>query len=354
MKLGRFIIDTHVHAQRHAAGPELRKAGQRNSDKIEYRDLAKLMPHLTPYDNSARLLYDMACYDVDMCILCSALGMNNEMNVDLVEKYPEKFVALCWAKETTDKAVAGEIEWTMEAACEELDRLLSTGKFVGIGEGMPSRSQEVNSANGGVRNKTYSHTQRMDELRLVMELGRKHQVPVRVHTGSPMGYPITYTFWPENWHPYWVHDLAAEYPDVPIIFDHGGVQGGYSEQLFNECLQVAANHENVYLETGLYWTDLYYKALMNPNVGAQKLIWGTDWGASIPTQTHIGASPQTYGMQVRKDGVVTHQVDVMGWSLKQLSRLDISQDDLNLILGGNALRIYKIKFPLSRMFKPAQ
>ena len=47
-------------------------------------------------------------------------------------------------------------------------------------------------------------------------------------------------------------------------------------------------------------------------------------------------------MQVRKEGIVTHQVDVMGWSLKQVARLDISQDDLNLILGGNAMRIYSI------------
>ena len=56
-------------------------------------------------------------------------------------------------------------------------------------------------------------------------------------------------------------------------------------------------------------------------------------------------------MQVNKEGIVRHQVDVMGWSLRQVSRLDISQDDLNLILGGNALRIYKIEFPLTRMFK---
>ena len=56
-------------------------------------------------------------------------------------------------------------------------------------------------------------------------------------------------------------------------------------------------------------------------------------------------------MQVRKDGIVTHQVDVMGWSLKQVARLNISQDDLNLILGGNAMRIYNIEFPLTRMFR---
>jgi predicted TIM-barrel fold metal-dependent hydrolase len=44
----------------------------------------------------------------------------------------------------------------------------------------------------------------------------------------------------------------------------------------------------------------------------------------------------------------------MGWSLKQVIRLDISQDDLNLILGGNALRVYKIDFPITRMFKTVE
>ena len=59
-------------------------------------------------------------------------------------------------------------------------------------------------------------------------------------------------------------------------------------------------------------------------------------------------------MQLIKQGLVTYQVDLMRWSLRQLDRLDISQDDLNLILAGNAIRVYKLKFPLTRMFKPVQ
>lgn len=80
-------------------------------------------------------------------------------------------------------------------------------------------------------------------------------------------------------------------------------------------------------------------------------MWGTDWGASIPIQTQLGSKPQTFAAQVHKSGIVPYQVDIMGWSLKQVSRLDISQDDMNLILAGNAIRVYKLDFPLTRMFK---
>ena len=194
---------------------------------------------------------------------------------------------------------------------------MSTGRFVGIGEGMPSPPHHVTK-----NQRTYNQSERMDELRKVMDLAQKHEVPVRVHTGSPMGYTISHTFWPENFNPNWIRDLAAEYPNVPIIFDHGGMQGGRGERLVDDCIQVAANYENVYLETGLYWTELYYKALRDPNVGAEKLMWGTDWGASIPVQTQIDQKPQTFAAQVHKHGIVPHQVDVMGWSLKQVGRLD--------------------------------
>jgi predicted TIM-barrel fold metal-dependent hydrolase len=55
--------------------------------------------------------------------------------------------------------------------------------------------------------------------------------------------------------------------------------------------------------------------------------------------------------QSRKDGVPAHMPDIQGWSLRQLDKLDIPQDDLNLILGGNAVRLFKLKVPHTRMFK---
>ena len=85
MKLGRFIVDTHVHAQRFAAGPEFSKQ-KLDTASARYNDLAKVMRLLTPYDNSPRLLHDMDCYDVDMCVLLPAFGMTNELNLEIVEQ----------------------------------------------------------------------------------------------------------------------------------------------------------------------------------------------------------------------------------------------------------------------------
>jgi hypothetical protein len=110
-----------------------------SSKRPRYTELGKILREVKPYDNSARLLYDMETYSVDMCVIRPAMtfGMNNELNVELVKKHPDKFAALCTPRTTFEKAMRGEIEWTIEEACAELDGLLSTGNFVGIGEGMP-------------------------------------------------------------------------------------------------------------------------------------------------------------------------------------------------------------------------
>ena len=342
MKLGRFIVDSHVHAQRFAAGPEFTKQ-QVDPARARYNDLAKVMRLLTPYDNSPRLLYDMACYDVDMCVLLPAFGMTNELNLEIVDKHPGTFVAVCSAVQTQRKAVRGEEPWSAEAAAREIDELLATGRFVGIGEGMPTDN---------ARTRAIDLAERLDQMRPVMEVARKHETVVRIHTGVVMGYPLTHNFWPESLHPIWTTDVATEFPDVPIILDHGGLQGWWSERLVEEAMNVAAAHDNVYLETGLWWTDLYTKALLDPNIGAEKLLWGCDWGASIPFHAQYGNHPPAYAVQLRKQPLVRHQVDVWGWSLKQLLRLDIVQDDLNLILGGNAARLFGLPVPHTRLFRP--
>lgn len=345
MKLGRFIVDTHVHSQRHAAGKALKGSK-------EYSDLGRVMGQVQAYDNSARLLYDMECYGVDMCIVQPAgvFGMTNEINVEQVKKYPDKFACNCFPNRTRHMAIAGEIEGTIDEVCQELDELLNTGNYVGIGEGVELAGW------GRQRRGTPSlpdDNTLIGNMMRVLEICRKYKVPYRYHTGTPGGYSVPYQGARGTYDPLWAHTLAIAFPDVPIILEHGGIEGGWWEEFYEKCLHVAASQKNIYLETGRYWTELYYKALKDPNVGPEKLIWGTDWGASLPLYTNLDGYPRVYTRQLLKEGIAPHQVDIWGWSLKQLARLDIAQDDLNLILGGNAVRLYNLRTPggLTRMFK---
>lgn len=351
MKAGRFVVDTHVHAQRFAAGKDTKPKSESTENKNSWNRLSEAMYSLVPYDNSPRLLYDMETYRVDMAVLVPAFGMTNEMNLKLIEEHPDKFVAVCRVESYISRVRNGQEEWSIEGVCKELDQLLSTGKFVGIGEQLPYMPYPYDPY------KPMSRETAICNMLAIMEIARKHNVVVRYHTGTPMGYGVGYSsgnLGPANFNPLWAHDLAAAFPDVPLILEHGGVQGWWSEKLLEDCLHVAASHDNVYLETGLWWTELYEKAIMDPNIGPEKLLWGTDWGASIPIHTQLGHYPPSYAVQTRKKGTIKHQVDFWGWSLREITRLRISQDDLNLMLGGNASHLFKLPVPHNRLFRPRE
>lgn len=340
----RFIIDTHVHAQRHAA--KFKERGVRP----DFVTLSKEMRAIETYDNSPRLLYDMERYGVDMAVLQPAFGMTNELNTEIVDKNPNKFIAMCLPQQTMKRAVKGEAEWTAEAAAEELDGLLSTGMYRGgIGEGFPRNPAPA---------KMLSWPERLAEIRLFMDVARKYKVPVSYHTGAVTGYSggSNRRFAaPETLDPLLAFDIAADYTDVPIIMAHGGMQAWWSEKFMDDTFQVAATFDNIYLETGLYWAELYEKPLADPNIGSKKMLWGTDWGAALVVYSQANRYPGSYADQIRPWGPPDHQPDIFGWSLRQVdkmaNKLELGQDDLNLILGGNAVRLFGIPMPHTRLFK---
>ncbi|MQA84463.1 MAG: amidohydrolase family protein [Streptosporangiales bacterium] len=349
MKAGRFVIDTHVHAQRFAAGGAVREALSKAATGGErWETLSHVMGGLTPYDNSARLIYDMECYGVDMGVLLPAFGMTNELNLQLVEKYPDRFVAVCSVDEYAKRVAAGEEEWSIEGVCQELDRLLGTGKFVGIGEVAPYMPMPSS------RKKPIGRVEAIDNLLAICEVADKYDVTLGFHTGCPMGYDAAYStggLGPMTYNPLWAQDLASAFPNLKIILVHGGIQAWWSEKIYEDCLLVAGSRDNVYLETGLWWRELYAKAVQDPNIGPEKLIWGTDWGASMQFHTQLDSYPPSYAVQLRKQGPPSYQIDYWGWSLREITGVRMAQDDLNLILGGNACRIFRIEPPHNRLFR---
>ena len=343
-----FTVDTHVHAQRHAFG--FKKKGI-NPD---YAKLSGGMAQADAYDNSPRLLYHMDRYKIDVCVIQPAFGMTNDINAQIVEDHPERFIAMVRDVKTQHKSLRTGEQWNIKEAAKEIDDLLSTGNFKGgIGESIP-HSRVPNR-------KRLSWDERLEEICVFMELAKKYNVPVSYHTGFPSGYGADldrgraqgHFETVDNANPLLCHEVAALYPDVKIILAHGGIEGsGYDMQYYEWCLNVAASHHNVWVECGQWWAELYKKPLLNPNIGCEKLLFGTDWGASCTPQSWMpGCVPETYCNQDIKMGPPAHQVDVWGWALRELGRLNIPQDDLNLILGGNAVRLFDIKTPFTRLFK---
>lgn len=355
MKLGRFIVETHCHGQRHAA----RVQGEEDFD---YGDLAEKMVTAVPpkeadedddviiYDNSERVLRDMETYGVDMCVLLPGVfGFTNEINQQIMEENPGKFVAAAYPVQTMKAAQRGEADWTIDAACEEVDEWLSEDGFRMIGEGIPYDPTV---------DEPMDWSERKDEVRRFFDVAAKHDVPVRWHTGYVSGYGSTLDMFqnlPDWDDPTLAMQLKAEYPDVPIVFDHGGMQATWREHHVDQCCQVAASFDDVYLEIGLYWKDLLKKPLNDPNIGIDQILWGTDWGASMPQVSQPGEDPPMYWDQVVDRGLPAHQVDYWGGSLHQLLKYsletDIPQDELNLILGGNAVRLFDLDVPDDRMFQ---
>ena len=319
---GIFAIDTQAYVQRPIDhGPEV-------------------------VDLSETVLYHMDRYGVDMAVIKVSVGYSNEFNADMVKKHPGRFIALCNDSQTQAKAQKGEIKWNIKDAAAEIDKYLSTGLYKGIGEGM-ARDRTP-------RKKLVSWDERLDQICEVMELARKYKVPVNIHVGLPIGLMSidlarsrAHDEVCDNGNPLLTHEVASMYPDVPIIMSHGGVElSGYFLQDYERALNVCASHKNVFLETGQWWAELYDKPLRDPNIGAKKLVWGCAFGEPLTQQWMPDQIPQTYNcMNIYEERPYQHQPDIYGWSLRELGRLNIPQDDLNLIMGGNAAWVYNIDVP---------
>lgn len=353
MRLGRYIVETHCHAQRHAA--RVQETGD-----ATYEDLADTMKAAVPadeaseddpaivYDNSDRVLRDMDAYDVDMCVLLSGFGMENSINQQIIEENPDKFVAAAAPVQTKKKALRGEEEWSWDAACEELDYWLNQDGFVLTGEGIrgdPTRTEPI------------EWSERKKHIRKVFDVAAGHGVPVGWHTGYASGYGGNHLFnlFPDWEDPTLASQLKAEYPEVPIIFHHGGMQAGWRESYVDDVCQVAGTFDDVYLEIGLYWKELMKKPMNDPNIGIDQLLWGNDWGASMVQHSQPNEYPPTYWEQLSDRGLPAHMPDYWGASFRQMLKYametDLPQDKLNLIMGGNALRLLDLEIPDHRMFE---
>lgn len=140
--------------------------------------------------------------------------------------------------------------------------------------------------------------------------------------------------------PAFIDDIATEYPDVPLIIGHTGVQSFFYYGTYADmALTVAARHRNVYLETSSTPYDVLKKAVEDPAIGSQKLIFGSDSPAFYHYYTGSdGEKYSTYGCT----GPGKYMPDHYKYDLDNIERLPISESEKIMIKGGTIAELFKL------------
>jgi len=276
-----------------------------------------------PFDNSRALLADMDRLGIDKACILAAFAMRNEMILEQVRKFPDRLLGFCGFVETARSEWLGEEDFDPDRAAEEVDFWLSNG-FTGVGEllGMlPDKKRRLSID---------------DNLRLlwpILEVCRRHSAPVLFHTGC-IAYPDTCRLRAVD--PILIDDIATDFADIPLIVGHAGVQTGWYESFPEHALMVAARHPNVYLELSQCQQSQIERALHDPNIGPDRLLFGSDWGASISYRYFgkdkvFAATPPTEPP--------TELPLHMDWNLRQVMAIEMPEEDRAKILGENMARI---------------
>ena len=339
MKIGRFVVDGHIHCG---------KKDVTNKDS----KVAGFNQEVESCDNSDEALYDMGVYDIDMGILLPSFnGTHSTEYANICKKHPDRFRTCAEETELRLDAMHGKRKWNIDDAIKELEGYF-TGPdkeyFVGIGEFCPGSL-------GCVRDMP-SKKQRFEEWCATAEFCIAFDIPCYAHEFSSFNLEEPLTM---------LACLCSKYPEFKLIIAHGG---GSKAVDIEKTVEMASRFENVYLETG-YWKAEYYEfALRSEDLGAAKLIWGGgDTGSHLwYPQINPGAvlTETNRVLHNRNNWIWTgsrevhYQPNYYGWTTHQIYKLlDMNmctQDEIDLIVGGNACRLYKLPVPEAVTFMSAR
>jgi hypothetical protein len=112
---------------------------------------------------------------------------------------------------------------------------------------------------------------------------------------------------------------------------------------------------NIYLETETWPAEYFRIAMDDPNVGITQLLWGGDYGSRQYIVAPRDRDQTKYAAFMRRWQLVApYQVDWWGTALHRIDEVRnfATQDEINLIMGGNAARVFDLPLPMPyhRMF----
>lgn len=199
-----------------------------------------------------------------------------------------------------------------ERSLMELSSMLQSGVFKGVGE--------CNVIEMGVEELSKS----IKDYYPFFDTIAKFKVPVQFHTGFGTGMsrriPVRF-FDPVN-----IDEFACRYPEIPFIINHCG---GMISPASDSSLYVTGKHDNVFLiisnvammrdemgrETYIHFVE---KALRAYGVGADRLIFGSDWQPRHDTNGFCSAHHEAL-KKVKMDE--TERETIMGENMRKLLKI---------------------------------
>lgn len=368
--ISRFAVDTHMHLT-----TLYQPGGEKSEQLCREGKWTGLSWEVEPYDNHQLAIYDMDRYGIDMGILLPSMcGSTNEKQAALVDRYPDRFRACCSDQTTALRFIRGELsDWKFQDSLDEVDAALKTGKYVGIGEFAPG----LNIYRHGIV-PAPSLEERREQWKAICELGVKYDVPIHFHEHILLMRQNV-----QNWNYLeLLEKVCLDNPKAKIVLNHGykdpDDNGRDPIDNMRDFYAMAAGLKNLYLETG-GWCETNFEIAFEQGVRACYLMWGHDYGnvpqylfrrgiekyrvdgnVTLMTDAHVWKYRKTdsqFGAQYHDiTPIPTYQPDFYGWGLRTIDKVGdwLTQDEINLIMGGTAARLYKLPVSLPRMFPEAR
>ncbi len=277
-----FKIDFHVHI----TALEISNNWQAYAEKDEHFRLLSSSPH-NKFVTAEEVIEELDKNGIDKAVVFgfafqdqSLCRESNNYVLDAVKKFPDRLIGF---------ACISPLRNGME---RELERCFEAG-MLGVGELFPD-------------GQGFKIDNQKDVFKL-SALCQEKNMPILMHVNEPLGhyYPgKTETSLKE------AYAFAENNPKLKIIYAHFG--GGLC--FYELMTEVRKTLSNVYYDTAagpfLYGTDIY-KAIASAGL-VHKFIFGSDYPL-LPIRRY----------------------------LEQLDSLQLKQEDLEAILGGNAMAVFK-------------
>ena len=337
-----FVIDAHTHIHLHVP-----KAGQ-----TRFKDFFEVSEQLAQRDqcdfiDPKMLIREMDRYGVDKaCVLCAdMMYIPFDKFLEFIKSEPERFIGFFWPQyEEFDPTDFDNKKppITPQSMADQVEEALNHPEIKGLGEGLVQGAVLFGERKGWPAD---------DILRFMMpmlEVAASKKVPILWHSGPA---PYTFTNEPstrryrrggcglEVMDPIIYDEIAALFPEIPMLIGHCGVQGTfYYGSYADHALMMASMHENVYLETSMAPADLIEKAIADPSIGAEKLVMGSDFGATSSYYVHKGKVLPSYKKRPFPELPGMH-IEQM---IRVLEEVTMTPEERRLIMGQNMARLLKI------------